>query len=146
MYQDKKRGNFGSILNHLGIPKCVKEAMLRFFVLQIAVNRFDFVFNSQKGPKCLIIIFLLNPFSSYNFQAKSFSLFGKKYSLTLLVLGEGGLLWPWIFVLPHIIQLPQPNQQPKTTENNFCWGGLLSVRKPHHTTTPHRGLLHLGRF
>jgi hypothetical protein len=31
--------------------------------------------------------------------------------------------------------LPQPNQQPKTTLNNFCWGGIIIGKKNHHTTT-----------
>jgi hypothetical protein len=29
--------------------------------------------------------------------------------------------------------LPQPSQQPKTTLNNFCWGGIIIGKKK---TTP----------
>jgi hypothetical protein len=31
--------------------------------------------------------------------------------------------------------LPQPNQQPKTTLNNFCWGGIIIGKKKNTTTT-----------
>jgi hypothetical protein len=28
-----------------------------------------------------------------------------------------------------ITKLPQPNQKPKTTSNNFCWGGIIIGKK-----------------
>ena len=39
------------------------------------------------------------------------------------------------------MKLPQPNQQPKTTQNNFCWSGIIIGKKtttppPHHLHTP----------
>ena len=48
--------------------------------------------------------------------------------------------------------LPKPNQQPKTTLNNFCWGGNIIVKKKtnhHNTPTPHHHhtvSLQLGQF
>ena len=43
-----------------------------------------------------------------------------------------------------MVLLTQPNQQPKTTYNNFCWGGIIiGKKKPHHhhTTTPHHHVI-----
>jgi hypothetical protein len=40
-------------------------------------------------------------------------------------------------LLDRFLLLPQSNQQPKTTKNNFCWCGIIIGKKkpPHHTTT-----------
>jgi hypothetical protein len=32
---------------------------------------------------------------------------------------------------PQIRELPQPNQQSKTTQNNFGWGGTIISKKTH---------------
>ena len=36
-----------------------------------------------------------------------------------------------LWYLRHCVSriLPQPNQQPKTTQNNFCWGGIIFGKK-----------------
>ena len=31
--------------------------------------------------------------------------------------------------------MPQPDQQPKTIQNNFCWSGIIIGKKNHTTTT-----------
>ena len=41
--------------------------------------------------------------------------------------GARTLLASVTFLLLHCVtmKLPQPNQQPKTIQNNFCWGGII---------------------
>ena len=53
---------------------------------------------------------------------------------------EGRFIYYATQILGHH-PLPQPNQQPKTTYNNFCWCGMIigkNTTTPHTTTTPQK--------